>query len=304
MAKTVVIFGGSGFIGSYIVRRLSKLGYRIIIPTSNLNKAIKLKINGEVGQILPLNLKSLKYENIASIIDNCDFVINLKTIWLESKKITYNKQIFELNKFIVDILKNSKKHKYIFFSGIGINLNANSKRTLAIAKSEEYIKTHLKNYSVIRPSIVVGLEDKFLNKLLPLFKFSLFVPIFGDGKTKIQPVYVDDIALAVEKLILSKKIDNNVYELGGNKIYSYIEIYKLISKIINKRRIFIFIPFFIARFLVFFIEKLSIDLINREQLKLFKMDNLVGKNFFSFKNLNINVSDVEQVINKVIKNRY
>ena len=304
MAKTVVIFGGSGFIGSYIVRRLSKLGYRIIIPTSNLNKAIKLKISGEVGQILPLNLKSLKYENIASIIDNCDFVINLKTIWLESKKITYNKQIFELNKFIVDILKNSTNHKYIFFSGIGINLNANSKRTLAIAKSEEYIKNHLKNYSVIRPSIVVGLEDKFLNKLLPLFKFSLFVPIFGDGKTKIQPVYVDDIALAVEKLILSKKIDNNIYELGGNKIYSYIEIYKLISKIINKRRIFIFIPFFIARFLVFFIEKLPIDLINREQLKLFKMDNLVGKNFFSFKNLNITVSDVEQVINKVIKNRY
>ena len=304
MAKTVVIFGGSGFIGSYIVRRLSKLGYRIIIPTSNLNKAIKLKISGEVGQILPLNLKSLKYENIASIIDNCDFVINLKTIWLESKKITYNKQIFELNKFIVDILKNSTNHKYIFFSGIGINLNANSKRTLVIAKSEEYIKNHLKNYSVIRPSIVVGLEDKFLNKLLPLFKFSLFVPIFGDGKTKIQPVYVDDIALAVEKLILSKKIDNNIYELGGNKIYSYIEIYKLISKIINKRRIFIFIPFFIARFLVFFIEKLPIDLINREQLKLFKMDNLVGKNFFSFKNLNINVSDVEQVINKVIKNRY
>ena len=304
MAKTVVIFGGSGFIGSYIVRRLSKLGYRIIIPTSNLNKAIKLKISGEVGQILPLNLKSLKYENIASIIDNCDFVINLKTIWLESKKITYNKQIFELNKFIVDILKNSKNHKYIFFSGIGINLNTNSKRTLAIAKSEEYIKNHLKNYSVIRPSIAVGLEDKFLNKLLPLFKFSLFVPIFGDGKTKIQPVYVDDIALAVEKLILSKKIDNNIYELGGNKIYSYIEIYKLISKIINKRRIFIFIPFFIARFLVFFIEKLPIDLINREQLKLFKMDNLVGKNFFSFKNLNINVSDVEQVINKVIKNRY
>ena len=304
MAKTVVIFGGSGFIGSYIVRRLSKLGYRIIIPTSNLNKARKLKISGEVGQILPLNLKSLKYENIASIIDNCDFVINLKTIWLESKKITYNKQIFELNKFIVDILKNSTNHKYIFFSGIGINLNANSKRTLAIAKSEEYIKNHLKNYSVIRPSIVVGLEDKFLNKLLPLFKFSLFVPIFGDGKTKIQPVYVDDIALAVEKLILSKKIDNNIYELGGNKIYSYIEIYKLISKIINKRRIFIFIPFFIARFLVFFIEKLPIDLINREQLKLFKMDNLVGKNFFSFKNLNINVSDVEQVINKVIKNRY
>ena len=304
MAKTVVIFGGSGFIGSYIVRRLSKLGYRIIIPTSNSNKAIKLKISGEVGQILPLNLKFLKYENIASIIDNCDFVINLKTIWLESKKITYNKQIFELNKFIVDILKNSTNHKYIFFSGIGINLYANSKRTLAIAKSEVYIKNHLKNYSVIRPSIVVGLEDKFLNKLLPLFKFSLFVPIFGDGKTKIQPVYVDDIALAVEKLILSKKIDNNIYELGGNKIYSYIEIYKLISKIINKRRIFIFIPFFIARFLVFFIEKLPIDLINREQLKLFKMDNLVGKNFFSFKNLDINVSDVGQVINKVIKDRY
>ena len=122
MAKTVVIFGGSGFIGSYIVRRLSKLGYRIIIPTSNLNKAIKLKISGEVGQILPLNLKSLKYENIASIIDNCDFVINLKTIWLENRHISYRKHILDFNKHLIILIKNYKKNIfYVFFSVIVVN---------------------------------------------------------------------------------------------------------------------------------------------------------------------------------------
>ena len=104
MTKTVTIFGGSGFIGNHIVRRLSKLGYRIILPTSNLTKTSKLKIYGHVGQILPIKVNFSKHTTFKEIISLSDCIINLKTIWVETKNITYKKQIYDLNKSIINYI--------------------------------------------------------------------------------------------------------------------------------------------------------------------------------------------------------
>ena len=302
MIKTVVIFGGSGFIGGYIVRRLSKLGYRIIIPTSSFTKANKLKIMGDVGQILPISFSSTKYVNVIKIINGADYVINLKTIWEEQNNKTYLNNIYNLNKSIVDSIIELKIKKYVYFSGIGTNVKDSSKRTVSILNSEKYIEKFLCNYSIIKPSIVIGDESKFIKKLLNIFRFSFFIPIFGKGDAKFQPTFVDDIALAVEKIILKKNIYKEVYELGGKKIFSYKEFYKFIIKEIGKKRIIVSIPFIIAKFFVFFMEKLHIDLLNREQLELFKNDNLVGKKSLTFNDLEINTVDVKQIVRKIINN--
>ena len=302
MIKTVVIFGGSGFIGGYIVRRLSKLDYRIIIPTSSFAKANKLKIMGNVGQILPISFSSTKYENVIKIINGADYVINLKTIWEEKNNKTYVNNIYNLNKSIVDSIIELKIKKYVYFSGIGTNIKDSSKRTISILNSEKYIEKFLCNYSIIKPSIVIGDESKFIKKLLNIFRFSFFIPIFGKGDAKFQPTFVDDIALAVEKIILKKNIYKEVYELGGKKVFSYEEFYKFIIKEIGKKRIIVSIPFIIAKFFVFFMEKLHIDLLNREQLELFKKDNLVGEKSLTFSDLEINAVDVKQIVRKIINN--
>lgn len=302
MIKTVVIFGGSGFIGPYIVRRLSKLGYRIIIPTSSFDKANRLKVMGNVGQILPISFNSTKYENVIKIINDADYVINLKTIWEEKNNITYVNNIYNLNKSIVDSIIELKVKKYIYFSGIGTNVKDSSKRVVSILNSEKYIEKFLCNYSIIKPSIVIGDESKFINKLLSIFRFSFFIPIFGKGYAKFQPAFVDDIALAVEKIVLKKNIYKEVYELGGKKVFSYEEFYKFIIKEIGKKRIIVRVPFIIAKFFVFFMEKLHIDLLNREQLELFKKDNLVGEKSLTFSDLEINAVDVKQIVRKIINN--
>ena len=302
MIKTVVIFGGSGFIGGYIVRRLSKLGFRIIIPTSSFNKANKLKIMGNVGQILPISFNSTKYEDVIKIINGADYVINLKTIWKEKNNKTYVNNIYNLNKSIVDSIIKLKIKKYVYFSGIGTDIKESSKRIISIVNSEKYIEKFLFNYSIIKPSIVIGDESKFINRLLNIFRFSFFIPIFGKGDTKFQPVFVDDIALAVEKIVLKKNIYKEIYELGGKKVFSYKEFYKFIIKEIGKKRIIVKIPFSIAKLFVFLMEKLHIDLLNREQLELFKKDNLVGKKSLTFNDLEINAVDVKQIVKKIINN--
>jgi len=304
MTKTVVIFGGSGFIGNYIVRRLSKLGYRIIVPTSNLRKSMHLKLLGNVGQVVPIKFNKLDQVQIEEFVRYSDCVINLKTIWTESKNNTFYNKIYKLNKLIVDTVIKYKITKYIFFSGIGTNSKSLSKRISSIDITEKYIKNNLTNYSIIRPSIVIGDGDKFINKLLKFFRLSFFIPIFGNGKARFQPTYVDDVALGIEKLVIKKEVDGNIYEFGGNEILDYNSLYKIIIKEINKKRILIPIPFFLAKFCIFFIEKLPIDLINREQLDLFKTDNLVGNHYLTFKDLNIKVVDTKQIIKKIIKTNY
>ena len=302
MAKTLLIFGGSGFIGSYIVRRLSKLGFKIIIPTSKPNKSKHLKLSGSVGQVLPIKLNFKNFNEIKKIMNKSDIIINLKTVWSESKNNSYKKNIFDFNKLIIDNIKDSKIDKYIYFSGIGTSINSSSKRTIEIARVENYIISNLKNYSIIRPSIVIGSSDKFISKLSKIIKLSLLIPIFGSGKNKIQPTFVDDVALAVEKLILKKINDNKIYELGGNLILSYKEVYKLIAKEMNLKRFFFHINFFFAKIGVYFIEKLPIDLLTTEQLELFKEDNLVSGNYLTYKNLEIQPKDTKQLIKKIIKN--
>ena len=302
--KTVIIFGGSGFIGSNIVRRLSKLGYKIIIPTSNTEKASKLKICGEIGQILPINLRSLDLDILNKLIEESHYILNLRTIWQENKKSTFENQIFDFNKKIVNILKNFSDKRYIYFSGIGISGDSKSNRTKAISRSEKYIKNNIKNFLIIRPSIVIGNDDKFINRLLKIFYLFYIIPLFGDGKTRIQPTYVDDVALAIQKLILKENIDSNIYELGGNEILTYKDLYIFIAEQIYRKRLFVPIPFNLAILGAYIFEKLNLDLINREQVGLFKEDNLVTNEFLTYKDIEIDVTDTKEVIKNILNKKY
>ena len=137
--KTVVIFGGSGFIGQHLIRRIAKKGYKIIVPYQSLTSEPELKLLGVLGQIYPLKYKSLDNSIIVRQVELADVVINLKTLWNE-KQITFKHGIFDFNKKIVEIILKSKKNKqFIYFSGIGIDKNSNSKRSRVIYQTEEYI---------------------------------------------------------------------------------------------------------------------------------------------------------------------
>ena len=113
--KTVVIFGGSGFVGKHIIRRIAKNGHKIIIPNQKQTNEAKLRILGSTGQVIPIKFKSLKEEKIINLINNADVVLNLKTMWNE-KKMNFQKGILNFNRDLVDIIKiKQKTNQFIFF---------------------------------------------------------------------------------------------------------------------------------------------------------------------------------------------
>ena len=298
--KTVVIFGGSGFVGRHIIRRLSKKGYKIIIPYQRQVNEPNLRLLGEVGQIILIRYKSINEIKILELLENAGVVINLKTQWNE-KKINFNQGILDFNIKITNILKkNTKKTKFIYFSGIGIDKDNVSKRSGAIYKSENYILENLINSIIIRPSVIIGGGDSFLKGLIPLFKFSFVIPLFGSGNSKFQPIYIDDVSKAVVKIIENYTITNKIFEFTGNEIFTYKQFYQLISSTFKSKRFIIPVPLFLIKIIIFILEKTTFSPINREQLRLFTKDNIAVKSHNQLLDLKITAQDTKEILRRII----
>ena len=228
--------------------------------------------------------------------------INLKTSW-SSKKTSFNQTIFEFNEELLNILKKNELLKQvIFFSGLGVDEDKKSLRSVAIHKSENLISSNFKNSIIIRPGIILGGGDQFLSLLLPIFKMSYFIPLFGNGRSKFQPVFIDDVSLLVEKVVKNFLVGNHIFEAVGPNILSYRELYYLISKFMDKKRVFIPLPMKIAKALVGIAEIFSFSPINLEQLSLFERDNVKKEVDKDFNYLKITPQDSIGIIRKTVKN--
>ena len=298
--KTVVIFGGSGFVAKHIIRQLAKNGYKIIALYQQPTNEAKLKFLGSLGQIIPIKYKSIDSELISKIIKDATNIINLKTSW-DEKIESFEMSIFKFNQKLADkIIKTNKRCHLIYFSGLGVDKDTLSSRSQAILKSEEYLQKNINNCSIIRPGIIIGGEDKFLKGLIPLFKISPFIPLFGNGLSKFQPVSIEDVTKASEKIILKNLKGVNVFEFVGNDIFTYKEFYSLISNYFNKNKYFIKVPLSLVKLVVYFMDKTPFSPIKSEQLKLFEKDNVASNQHKNLKNLGINPQDLKEKIKKII----
>jgi len=171
-----------------------------------------------------------------------------------------------------------------------------------VHKSEKEAFKQLDNVIIIRPGVIIGGGDIFMKRLLPIFKASFFVPLFGDGSTKFQPVFIDDVSLAVDQIISSNINGKNIYELAGPRIYSYKEFFNHISDFLNKTRVLVPVPMTVMKPMINIAEKTPISPLTSEQLTLFENDNLVVNVDKSFQNLNINPQDTLQILKNIVVN--
>ena len=299
--KTVVIFGGSGFVGRNIIRRIAKNGHKIIIPFHRQPNEAKLRLLGTTGQIIPFKFRNLKEKKILNLVEKADVIINLKTLW-DEKKISFKKGILDFNVELVNAVKKIKKNpQFIYFSGIGVDVKNDSFRSKAIFQVEEFIKQNLDNSVIIRPGVIIGGGDQFLNSLISLFKISFFIPLFGSGLSRFQPVFIDDLSMAINNIIESCSSEHHLYEIVGSEIFTYKEFYNYLSFCIDKTRVLVPIPLQFAKIGVSILEKTPFSPINSEQLKLFETDNISSNNHEKLEDLGIKPQDLREIIKKIIK---
>ena len=278
--KKILIFGATGQIGRHLIRKLTKNNYKVICQTRNLHKAIFLKTSGSIGYIDIKETKIFDYEKVSELVDNTDIVINLIGILFESGKINTFEKIHTLfPKFLSEICNKKNKH-LIHISSLGVENARDSKYAVSKAEGENKIFENLPSATILKPSIVYSVNDSFTTRFMSLLNFFPIFPLYYGGKTKFAPIHASDLTdiifHVIENNIRGKKI-----ETVGPKVLTFLEILNILSKCINKKRVFLPLPLFLAKFSAKILEKMPNPLLTVDQLNLLKYDNISSKNIMN-----------------------
>ena len=295
----VTIFGGTGFLGRHLIKHLCNHECILKVPTRNPAKGYFLQPLGDVGQINLVKLDLQSSKNLEDLIEDSDIVINLIGVLFEKKKNEFTEVHYDFVKRLVDNIKTKKKH-FIQVSALGVDKYNGSLYSKSKSDADSYIKKNLLNFSIVRPGLIFGPEDNFFNKFAKMSLFSPFLPLIMGGKTKFQPVYVEDVCMGI-MIILKKNLTNKIFEFGGPDIFSFKELLQILLKNINRKRILIYIPKKIAILMAKIFQLLPNPLLTEDQIKLLENDNIVFNSKYTFKYLGINPVSLKLILPSYVK---
>ena len=297
--KIIVLFGGSGQIGRSLLRRLTEKGYRVIIPTRSPYKNLNLKVLGNPGQIdLVKNPNLLDENKIKEILKSASesFVINLCGILYETKKQKFEDIHSKFPDLLSSISEILNIKKLIHISALGVNENNKSKYMRSKFQGEKNI-LKFKNSIILRPSLVFGKNDNFFNKFASLAQILPVLPLIGSGTTKFEPIWVEDVATAIIKVLEKEDVKEKIYELGGPEVFSFRELIEILLKHIKKKRILLPISWKIAKYQAKFFEYFTKKLLTEDQVTLLKEgDNIITGKYPGLKDLDINGMTIEKIL--------
>ena len=276
--KLVTIFGGSGFVGRYIVRALAKRGYRIRVAVRRPDLAGFLQPLGNVGQISFVQA-NLRYRNsVDSAAQGSDFVINCVGILHEAGRNKFD-AVQDFGARAVAEAARAAGAKLIHLSAIGADASSSSSYARTKGLAEKAIREILPDATILRPSVVFGPEDQFFNKFANMARTAPFLPLIGGGKTAFQPVYVADIAEAVARVVDGSAQSGKIYELGGPEVLTFRQCMDLMLSVIDRKKSYVSLPFSIASLIgsVASLVPFVAPPITPDQVKLLKQDNVVSK---------------------------
>ncbi len=261
MVKRVVIFGGTGFIGKHIVRRLATAGYLIRVFVRNQEKAACLKLCGNLGQISIFKGDFFDEKLILESVEECNVVINLVGILYEVKEHSFYAVHVGIAEKIARAAKIKNVSMMIHFSAMGIENSKLSEYAQSKLKGEKAVTAAFPEAIIIKPSLVFGKEDNFFTKFARLATILPFLPLIGSGTTKFQPICVTDLAEMVYRIINLNKQDKKIYNIGGPKIYSFKSLLKFILNVTNRKCLLVNVSFPMAKLIAFFLESRIISIL-------------------------------------------
>jgi NADH dehydrogenase len=272
----VTVFGGSGFVGRHVVRALAKRDYRIRVAVRRPELAGYLQPVGRVGQIHTVQANLRYPASVEAAMRDSTAAINLVGILAESGAQTFDAVQAEGAQTVARAAA-AAGASMVHVSAIGADEQSASRYARAKAAGEQAVKAALPSAIIMRPSMVFGPEDQFTNRFAGLARISPALPLIGGGLTKLQPVYVGDVATAVADAVDGKAKPGAVYELGGPEVLTMREIMQIILDVTDRKRMLISLPFGLAKLQAVFLQFAPGPLkLTADQVELLRSDNVVS----------------------------
>lgn len=293
------VFGATGFLGRYVVQQLAKMGTQVLVPFRGSEDSHRhLKLMGDLGQIVPMKYNPRDENSIKAVMAKANVVINLIGREYETRNFSFE----EVNHSMAEQLAMiSKEHggimRFIQVSSLGASPSSPSRFLKAKAAAEESVLRELPEATILRPAGMIGTEDRILNTWAHFAKTYSFLPLIGDGSTKIQPVYVVDVAGAI---VSTLKDDGSsmgkIYELGGPEVFTVHELAELMFDMIREWPRYVKVPFPVAKAIAMPREMLlrkvpfplpTPEIFNLDQILASTTDTVVSENALTFSDLGI-----------------
>ncbi|MDD3443980.1 MAG: complex I NDUFA9 subunit family protein [Zavarzinia sp.] len=295
--RLVTVFGGSGFLGRYVVKRLAKKGWRVRVAVRRPQEAGFLRPMGDVGQIAIVQANVRHTPSVKMAVEGADVVINLVGILSEGGSQSFHMIQAEGAKRVATAAKEAGVARFVQMSAIGADPQSESEYARTKAAGEAAVKAAFPEAAIVRASLIFGPEDKFFNRFANMARYFPALPLIGGGETKFQPVYVGDVADAIVALAEGTVAPaGRPFELGGPSVYSFKDLMELILKVTERKVGLIPVPWFVARMQAAAIGWLPGAPITSDQLKLLEKDNVVAEGAPGFEAFGIEPDSVEAIV--------
>lgn len=301
-APIVTIFGGSGFVGRYVARRMAKAGWRVRVAVRRPNEALFVRTYGVVGQVEPLQANIRDEASTRRAIEGAQAVVNCVGILGEFGKQTFEAVQSEGAGRVARLAAEAGVARLVHISAIGADAGSPSLYARSKAAGEAAASAAFPNVTILRPSIIFGPEDQFFNRFGRMARLMPVLPLVG-AETRFQPVYVDDVAAAAV-MAATGGAAPGVYELGGPEVASFRELMRTMLTVIRRRRAVAALPGWMARAQAGALDAaqrwsfglFANELLTRDQVVLLGRDNVVAPGARGFEALGIAPTPMEAVL--------
>ncbi len=292
----VTVFGGSGFLGRYIVRRLAERDWLITAAMRDPAGANFLKTCGDVGQVATVAANITDAANVARAVAGADTVINLVGILYEHGRQRFQAIHVDGAEGLARTCARAGVRRLIHFSALGADKTAASVYARTKGLGEEAVRAAFPGATIFRPSIVIGAEDDFMNRFAEMARLTPALPLIGGGTNKFQPVVASDVAAAVMAALDDPAAAGQTYEIGGPRVYTFKELMEVLLAEIGRHRLLLPLPFGLASFVARFAEMAPQPALTRDQVTLLRGDNVVTGSLPGLGDLGVTPCAIETIL--------
>ncbi|MGH7048030.1 MAG: complex I NDUFA9 subunit family protein [Stellaceae bacterium] len=294
--RRTAVLGGSGFIGRYIVQRLAARGDVVAVGCRSAEQARFLMPMGNVGQIAAVNLSIEDEELVPAFLAGNEALVNCVGILRETGRQRFAGVHHTGPGRLARFAREAGVERFVHLSAIGAEARSSSLYARTKAAGETAVRDAFPTVTILRPSVVFGPEDQFFNRLAGMATIAPALPLIGGGHTRLQPVYVGDVAEAALRCLDDPSTAGRTYELGGPRVYSFRELVELLLGEIRRKRLLIDLPFGLAALQARLMSLLPNPPLTPDQVELLKRDNIVSPGALGLAALGITPTAVEAIL--------
>ena len=300
MQDLVTVFGGSGFVGAQVVRALAKQGWRVRVAVRQPHLAYKMRLLGDVGQIEVVQANIRNEASIRCAVEGAHAVVNAVGVLYETGRQKFQSVHAMGARNIAAVAKGAGVSRLVHISAIGADAGSDSKYARTKAMGEDAVRDAFPGAVIVRPSVVFGPDDHFFNKFAEMAVISPALPLIGGSHTRLQPVFVGDVAKAVAACVTNPDAAGQTYELGGPRAYSFRELMELVVAETGRKRFLVPLPNAIASAIgvacsIFALTPWTPP-ITEDQVELLKTDNVVSGGYPGLEALGVAPTAVEGIL--------